>query len=229
MHGSSKKVVKTIICFLFLSLFFASIFCFADCTVTPKSISMDYTSGPPQVNELITFTVEAETDCNGPLYYYFSYKGGYGTDSYETNDWVNMRDVFWSTSNSVTHRFSEAGSYVVVAWISPTESAPNPVPLIGTSVTVVEGGGGDCVFDSAALNVTVSDAISGSPISGVTVTASGQSATTSSSGTATLAHLPTDTEVTVSVSASGYVAQSSSVLIECGQAQDQGFALLRSD
>ncbi len=226
VHNSTvqKILVFSFSIFLILSSFGL---CLADnCIVTPKSMTMDYT-GIPTTNESITFTVEGESDCDSTLYYYFSYIGGYGTTAYATNSWENMRDVVWSSDNSVTYSFSEAGSYVVVAWVSPTQSTPNPVPLIGTTVTIVDGGSeSDCIFDASALDITVSDAITGAAISGATITASGQTATTGSSGTTTLTHLPTNTEITVTVTASGYSSQTSQVFMECGESQSQGFALL---
>jgi hypothetical protein len=119
---------------------------------------------------------------------------------------------------------------VVVGWVSATASVPNPLTLIGTTVTVQEGsgGGGDCIFGASALTMTVTDALTGSAIVGATVQASGQTATTDSSGQATLTNLPTNQQVTVTVTASGYISQSMQVTIACGEAQQQGIALLSS-
>ncbi len=197
-----------------------------DCTAIPKSMTMDYT-GIPVTNQAITFTVEGVSDCDTPLYYYFSYCPNYGESDYDANTWVNMRDVFWSTDNSITYSFTDAGSYVVVAWVSTEEATPNPIQMVGATVTVTDSGSsGECIFDATALDVTVSDATTGVAISGATITAYDQTATTSSSGMATIAHLPTATEITVTVSADGYTTQTSQVYMECGESQTQGFALL---
>jgi hypothetical protein len=71
----------------------------------------------------------------GPIYYKFFYRAGYGTSGYDGNPWVIMQE--FSTSNTCTYSFPEAGHYVVVAWAwnDPTH-IPDDVPLMGLSIKV---------------------------------------------------------------------------------------------
>ena len=234
MKKTERRYVFTSLFLLFICLLlgFPSVVLASDdtCMVTPKALTMDYTS-LPEAGRPIQFTLDAVSDCEGSMYYYFSYNPDYGTSDYATStNWINMRDVQWSTSNSLTYTFDEVGYYVVVAWVSPTTSAPDPLMMIGATITVVEASeGSDCMFNASALNLAITDALDGSAIEGATVATSTQSATTDSSGNATLMQLPVNQEVTVTVSATGYISQQVQVNIVCGQTQSQGLALLASD
>ncbi len=224
-------VTSMLLLLICLLLGFPSIVIAQECIVTPKALTMDYTE-LPEAGSPIQFTLDAVSDCEGSFYYYFSYNPDYGTSDYATStNWINMRDVQWSTSNTLTYTFDEVGHYVVVAWVSPTASAPNPIMMIGATITVVEPSGesSDCLFSASALNLTISDALTGLAIEGATVERGTQSVTTDSSGNATLMHLPVNQEVTVTVSATGYITQQTQVNIACGETQSQGISLLASD
>ncbi|MFH0730039.1 MAG: carboxypeptidase regulatory-like domain-containing protein [Pseudomonadota bacterium] len=205
-----------------------------DCIVTPKSLSMSFTS-LPQAEVPIDFTAEAVSGCGGSIYYFFTYTPDYGTSSYDAaRFWVNMttgtQTVSFTNTNTVRYSFPTAGYYIVVVDVSPSQSFPPTRNIIGCSVAVQEnsGGGSGCSFDATALNITVKNALTGAVIPGATVSVLSQTATTDSSGLAAFMNLPTERDVAVQVSAPDYVAQTTQVRLVCGQTQSQSIALLSS-
>jgi DNA-binding beta-propeller fold protein YncE len=91
----------------------------------------------PQVDDSIIYIANAVSSSGGQLYYKFFYHPDYGTADYDSLDdnWVTMQE--FSTSNSCTYSFSTAGSYVVVVWVVfDPNNLPDPVPLIGATISV---------------------------------------------------------------------------------------------
>ena len=74
-----------------------------DCVVTPKGLTLSFSGTVPTAGSPITYTVDTASDCASSIYYYFSYNPNYGTAQNDPNNWINMRDVFWSTNPSLTH------------------------------------------------------------------------------------------------------------------------------
>lgn len=222
--------------FLLLALitFLPGVAMASDCIVTPKSLSMNYT-GMPKANVPIDFTLDAVSSCGGSLYYFFTYVPDYGSSAYDAGaNWVNMmtgtQSVSFTSSNTVRYTFSTPGYYIVVADVMPTEAFPSVRNIIGTSVAVQENTGGtdDCAFQATGLNMTVTNALTGEAIPNATITVLSQTATTGSTGSASFINLPTNQDVVVQASASGFITQSLQVRLACGEAQTQGLALLPS-
>lgn len=73
---------------------------------------------------------------------------------------------------------------------------------------------------TAAVSVTVTDSVTGKPVQDATVTADTQTATTNATGSATFTGLSSNenqtTLLTISISATGYAAQSTTALLSCG-------------
>jgi hypothetical protein len=90
-----------------------------------------------QAGESVTFTASGVNATTGDIYYRFDLIPNYGTSSYDPNNNYQTIQSF-STANTCTHTFSEAGSYVIVVWASSTAAFPTdiPPPIIGGSITV---------------------------------------------------------------------------------------------
>ncbi|HUU39982.1 MAG TPA: carboxypeptidase regulatory-like domain-containing protein [Desulfatiglandales bacterium] len=83
----------------------------------------------------------------------------------------------------------------------------------------------ECLYTSS-ISVEVTSAITGAVIEGATVESQGQTATTDYSGVAMLSGLPGDIDVLVTVSASGYVTQPTTVTTVCGQNREISVSLI---
>ncbi len=82
---------------------------------------------------------------------------------------------------------------------------------------------------TAAVSVTVTDSVTGNAIKGATVTAGTQTATTDATGLASFTGLSATqnktTPITVSVTASGYTAQTTTALLSCSTTSAAGVSL----
>ncbi|MBX6424252.1 carboxypeptidase regulatory-like domain-containing protein [Thermosulfurimonas sp. F29] len=81
------------------------------------------------------------------------------------------------------------------------------------------------VCQDSSLEVVVTNALTGEPVAGATVTVADQSGVTQTDGRVTLDGLPGD-NVQVAVSAPGYLPQTTSVALECGGMTSIGISLL---
>lgn len=91
----------------------------------------------------------------------------------------------------------------------------------------------DTQCNNAGLKLVVTDALTGNPISGASVTVAGSTVTSNASGIATFSNLTANTNntgnsISVTVSASGYTSQTTTVTIACNLVTEQGIALLSS-
>jgi uncharacterized protein YkwD len=93
-------------------------------------------SGNFGVNNPMTFEVEAVNDCPGDTYFRFDLIPNYGTDDYDPfNNWQIIRD--FSDDRTATHTFTQAGSYILIARASCTQSLPTgAAPLFGGAITI---------------------------------------------------------------------------------------------
>jgi len=146
----------------------------------------------------------------------FSGSTGFGTgaDTFQINNisvTIKVHNPLTGQDTYVTDTYN-----VIWRW-DPNALVLRPVGATGTS---------DVCHD-AALEVVVTNALTGEPISGATVTVAEHSGTTGSNGKVTLDGLPGDS-VQVSVSASGYLPQTTSVALTCGHLTSIGISLLPS-
>lgn len=109
----------------------------SNCKIMAKSLTLS-ASSIPTTNDTIAFTVNAVSDCQTTLYYYYSYAPDYGTEDYGKSDWVKMvpEGNGFTSNSTVFYRFPNPGYYVVVAWISPQMAASDPINMIGCTVPV---------------------------------------------------------------------------------------------
>lgn len=107
------------------------------CRVTPKSLSLN-SAGIPVAGVPVTFSLNAVSECAGPIYYYYSYAPDYGTSSYDpVTGWTKMLDGDGFTQEtSVSYSFANPGYYVVTVWTSPQRSAVSPISQIGLTLPV---------------------------------------------------------------------------------------------
>ena len=109
-------------------------------------------SGTPQPGGSLTFTASASNSEDGDVYYLFNLIPNYGTDDYDAfNNYETLQS--FSTTNILSHRFSEAGSYILVVFASPTPSLQSGAPIIGGSITI----GGDQKIHFKSLKTNFSD------------------------------------------------------------------------
>lgn len=113
-----------------------------DCRVTPQSLSLGI-GGIPSAGSPVNISVNAVSGCGGNIFYRYSYQGDYGTGLYDNPPvWNSMTPAAeYITENNLSYTFPTPGHYVIVVWAVPnipSEAAPlpNPIPLIGTSLTV---------------------------------------------------------------------------------------------
>ncbi|MGD0282470.1 MAG: hypothetical protein ABSB95_08930 [Dissulfurispiraceae bacterium] len=88
------------------------------------------------------------------------------------------------------------------------------------------------ICTTAAVNVTVTDSSTGNPIQGTTVTAGTQTATTDTTGIAYFTGLSSTqnqtNQITISVTAAGYTAQTTTALLSCGTTATANVSLVPS-
>jgi len=110
--------------------------------ISKESCKTDITgfdlSGARQVNNPISFTVNAQNECSDTLYYRFSVHPEYGTDWYDGLHWTNMADTEWISANTIDYTFTETGKYIVVVWVTDdsTNVESEGIPIIGWSVDI---------------------------------------------------------------------------------------------
>lgn len=99
-----------------------------------NSLSFDF-NGVVQPGDSVTITAGASSGTG--LYYKFHLVPNYGTGSYDPNNvWSEMVEGF-TQNNSLTYTFAEAGDYIVVVFVSETQSIPTgATPIIGGSIHV---------------------------------------------------------------------------------------------
>jgi len=107
-------------------------------TICKASIIGYDISGAQEVNNPITFTVNATNNCSQTLYYRFSMNPYYGTDDYDDTHWKSMTSQEWISSNSIHYTFTEAGKYIIVVWAAhdTMNVDPNGVPIAGWAVDI---------------------------------------------------------------------------------------------
>jgi len=91
-----------------------------------------------QAGQALDILVDAVGPANATLQYQFFSKAGYGTPEFETNPWIVVQD--WSTKNSASILFPQAGNYFVVSHVKAAEdpSWDDGEPQGGIHVVVVE-------------------------------------------------------------------------------------------
>ena len=96
-------------------------------------------TGTVQIGDVVTFTASAANFDGGDVYYQFSLIPHYGTDAYDPfNGYTTLQD--YSTADSCTYTFNEAGAYVLVVKASATAGpAPGAEPIFGGSIVVHPG------------------------------------------------------------------------------------------
>ena len=99
----------------------------------------------------------------------------------------------------------------------------DPVSLVLRPVAIATTGGPTC--NDASLEVIVTNALTGEPIPGATVTVSGKTEVSQSDGRVSLTGLPGG-NVQISVSAQGFLPQTSTVSLSCGSVTSVGISLL---
>lgn len=110
----------------------------ANCRATPKLMYLDIT-GTPKAGQPLMFSHNAVSECQGPLYYYYSYAPNYGTSGYDpVNSWHRMLPGDgYTTDNAISYTFNDPGYYVIVTWTSPEKTIQNPIALIGATIPVI--------------------------------------------------------------------------------------------
>lgn len=102
--------------------------------ITGLSVSPD---GVIQVGQTAVFSVNASKS-DSTLKYKFYYRSDYGTDQYNSAPWVVIQE--YSTDNTCSYAFNQAGTYIVVARVvDDPENEPAALPIIGKVVTVGNG------------------------------------------------------------------------------------------
>jgi len=92
-------------------------------------------SNPVNPGDPVTFTATATG--MGTMYYRFLYKAGYGTEAWNTNQWVLIQNL--STDNTATLSFPSADNYCVIAQASDDENVWSAGDPQGGMTILVEG------------------------------------------------------------------------------------------
>lgn len=100
-----------------------------------NSLSMNATKALT-AGDSVTFTVEALRNGGETLYYRFDLIPNYGTAQYDPyNNYETIQN--YSTVNTCTHTFNQAGNYIIVVYASPTDTHPGQgVAMIGGAIRV---------------------------------------------------------------------------------------------
>lgn len=149
----------------------------------------------------------------------FSSSTGFGISAQQVQ--INDINVDFTVTNPLTGEQTVQNAAVNVVWqwdqsglcLRPVSSA---------------GAGADQGCHTASLSVNVTNALTGDPISGATVTVENQTATSDASGVAAFTGLASGS-AQVSVSASNYLAQTTAVDLTCDQATSTGVSLISSN
>ncbi|MFH0724834.1 MAG: C1 family peptidase [Pseudomonadota bacterium] len=124
----------------FLSLLFNCLSVFmpgvgtAEAAVHLTGLSMSPQSGLTAGGS-VTFTASAISEEGGTIYYRFDLIPSYGTDQYDPYNHYTTIQGF-STSNTCTYSFSNAGDYIVVVFASPAMSVSADNAIIGKNVSI---------------------------------------------------------------------------------------------
>lgn len=129
-----------------------------------------------------------------------------------------------SDIQQVQHTFAAGGTYSVKLYAIDGHGATSSTTQ---SVTVSTGGGGEPEPTTGTISGSVTDATTGNPIGGGSVTVSGTtfSAETGTDGTYTIADVPAGEGYTVTASAAGYETASITATVLAGQTTIVNFAL----
>ncbi len=106
------------------------------CVDLLKMLSLDV-SGSHIVNTPMTITANAVNECGGTIYYRFGIVPNYGTGYYVESSWTAISD--YTTSNSLTYTFTEAGSYILTVTANSSPEEPDGAkPMFGGCITIIE-------------------------------------------------------------------------------------------
>lgn len=109
----------------------------SDCKININSLNI---TGTREVGSPVTFTMDVDNSCSETVYYRFSYHADYGTNDYDGRNWVKTSPEY-TTSNSHTFTFDEAGKYIIVIWAkNATTDSNDGVDIIGVSVNISDEG-----------------------------------------------------------------------------------------
>jgi hypothetical protein len=93
------------------------------------------TSANPGIGDVISLTATAAAGVDDIVYYRFDYRSHYGESDYNSTAWTMIQD--YSTSNTASYTFTEAGKYVIVARaVTDPGNEPAALPIFGTTLTI---------------------------------------------------------------------------------------------
>ena len=111
-------------------------------------------AGTNIANSSMTIAATASNDCGGTVYYRFGVVEDYGTGAYDPSNWRAISE--YTTSNSLSYTFTEAGSYIFTVTANDTPSEPaEPKPMLGGCITIQPSGGTDCLDLLKVTNVSI--------------------------------------------------------------------------
>jgi len=113
---------------------------------TSINLNLD-SSSIVQKGTCVTFSANVVKTENQNPYYRFDLIPNYGTSLYDPNNKFSTIQNF-SNANTASYTFNETGSYIVVAWASPTNGFSSEyVQILGGTVSVVDktDSGGTCI------------------------------------------------------------------------------------
>ncbi|MCP4412234.1 MAG: hypothetical protein GY808_06660 [Gammaproteobacteria bacterium] len=132
-----------------------------DCDGSDKTNCLDLLSvtnvnisGINEVNTPMTITASSYNESGKTTYYRFGIIENYGTENYGSSPWTPISD--YTTSNSLIHTFTKAGSYIFTVTASSSTSEPvEPKPMNGGCITIMPSGT-DCLDLLKVTNVGIS-------------------------------------------------------------------------
>ncbi len=107
-------------------------------TIAMSSFNLNLSSAAKTDTAITITATSANSGGGGNTYYRFDIVPGYGTGNYDPdNNWQALSN--FSLSASVTHAFSQSGSYILITKASPSLDYPGgAVPIAGCSIEVTE-------------------------------------------------------------------------------------------
>jgi cysteinyl-tRNA synthetase len=93
-----------------------------------------------EAGDSVTFSASAASFNQSNLYYRFDLIPNYGTADYDPNtNYTTVRN--FSTQAAYSHTFTTAGSYIMVVWVSSTQSiSSGAAPIIGGAISIGDNG-----------------------------------------------------------------------------------------